>query len=50
MSEINETVDTDETLNLLEQAKVIRYFYSGLIMAGFKPDEALEITKAWVQA
>ena len=46
----NETVETDETVNLLEQAKVIRYFYSGLIMAGFKPEEALELTKAWVQS
>ena len=38
----------DDTINILEQAKLIRYFYAALIMEGFKPDEALELTKAWV--
>lgn len=48
MSDEQNTTE-DRTIDLLEQAKVIRYMYSGLIMAGFKPDEALELTKAWVQ-
>ena len=38
----------DATVDILEQAKLIRYLYAALIMEGFKPDEALELTKAWV--
>ena len=45
---MDENKNEDQTVDLLEQAKIIRYFYAGLIMQGFKPDEALEITKAWV--